>query len=113
MLRTKDNEGLATLYISNIAYLRPHLFCCKFHSLKMKEYNKKKLGMTSSAFPFSGKLLGRVWLSVTNDHCAPEVTEEFSGSTQGIWLHWKLQGTDHIKSSAAARLPLIPRLAHF
>lgn len=55
MLRTKHNEVLATHYISNIAYLRPHLFCCKFHSLKIKEYNKKK-GMTSSTFPFSKKL---------------------------------------------------------
>lgn len=63
MLRTKQNEVLATLYIPNIAYLRPHLFCCKFHSLKIKKYNKKN--------GFSEKLLGRVWLGVANYHCAP------------------------------------------
>lgn len=76
MLRTKQNEVLATLYIPNIAYLRPHLFCCKFHSLKIKKYNKK-MGLVECRK-----------LSL----CSKQVTlKEFSGSTWGTWLHWKLQ----------------------
>lgn len=59
MLRTKYNEVLTTLDIPNIAYLRPRLLCCKFHSLKFKKINKR-MGMTSSTFPFTQKLLGRV-----------------------------------------------------
>lgn len=52
MLRTKHNEVVAALYGSDIAYLRQHLFCSKFHSIKIRECHKKR-GMTSSTFIFS------------------------------------------------------------
>lgn len=90
MLRTTHNEVLAALYRSDIAYLRQHLFCSKFHSIKIRECHKKKVRPVQHLC--FQKIIRSVWLSVTNiTMLQTGDLKEFSGSTLGIRLHWKLQ----------------------
>lgn len=66
----------------------------------------------SSSFVFS-KLLGRVWLSVTNTTVL--LTGYSKGSAVALWGYvytGNCTAADHTLF-AAATLPLIPKLAHF